>query len=222
MIFSKFPSYSVETPLEPESLEAVSFQPSAMMAQAGDREITYQLQTLYKNGAYNSTIRLDYIQPIFDYMAETKAIRFRRVTRGARLIIEQSNRSKGTSIFAWANGNKISLSPDANFSRSVYTTAVVFCHEFLHCAGGGAHSKKPEPLMSFNGGTTGGFLGDDDPWWRVYPWRGSARPEVGGLRKRFGGVQLTAAEASAERIFRSGGCGCETTFLERIFGVSAP
>ena len=232
MLFSKFPNYECAVPIEPQSISEIDFRPSMLEVPvfSGDREITYRLQTLYPNGTYNSTIRLDFIQPIFDYMAETKAIRFRRARPGesAGLIIEQSNRSKGTNIFAWASGNKISLSPNANYGRSVYTTAVVLCHEFLHCAGGSSHSKKPGPLMSFNGGTTGGFTSLDEPWWKAYAWKGSARPEVGGLRKRFGGVQafdgreLSAEEFAIEKLFRSGGCGCEMSWAEFLFGVMEP
>lgn len=230
MLFSKFPNYECSSPIDSQSLLSIDFRPSMLDVTVflGDREITYQLQTLYKSGAYNSTIRLDFMQPIFDYMAETKAIRFRRVSRNARLIIEQSNRSKGKNVFAWANGNKISLSPDANYGRSVYTTAVVLCHEFLHCAGGSLHSKKAEPLMAANGGTTGGFTALDEPWWRAYAWRGSARPEVGGLKKRFGSVQtlegrdLSVEEVAIEKLFSSRGCGCEMSWIERFFGVMEP
>jgi hypothetical protein len=230
MLFSKFPSYKCEAPIEPQSLSEVNFRPSMLEIPvfSDDREITYQLQTLYRNGSYNSTIRLDFIQPIFDYMAETKAIRFRRVSQGARLIIEQSNRSKGKNVFAWAGGNKISLSPDANYGRSVYTTAVVLCHEFLHCAGGSSHSKKAEPLMAANGGTTGGFTALDEPWWKAYAWKGSARPEAGGLRKRFGSAQtlegrdLSGEEIAIEKLFSSSGCGCEMSWLELFFGVMEP
>ena len=82
--------------------------------------------------------------------------------------------------------------------------------------------------MSFNGGTTGGFTSLDEPWWKAYAWKGSARPEVGGLRKRFGGVQafdgreLSAEEFAIEKLFRSGGCGCEMSWAEFLFGVMEP
>lgn len=233
MLFSKFKNYECESPIEPDLLQNIQYVGSESTDSiiAGDREIVYRLQSLYKNGAYNSTIRLDYMQPIFDYMSETKAIRFRRARPGEnpRLIIEQSNRSKGTNIFAWANGNKISLSPDANYGKSVYTTAIVFCHEFLHCAGGSGHSKKVEPLMAFNGGTTGGFTPQDEPWWKVYQWRGAARPILGGLRAKFGSVQsiqfgnvLSETEKEIERIFFKGGCGQEYSLRERLFGITPP
>jgi hypothetical protein len=155
-----------------------------------DRVITWSLATRYRNGAYNSTIRLDAIQPIFDLFGRYWQCIFPRVTRNARINIIQSDRSLGRNVFANVGGNTINLDPQANYGRSVYTTAIVFLHEFGHLAGGGSHSRDSAGLMSVNGGTSGGWSPSDAPWFRAYQLRG-AFPPLGIIRSTFASVAST-------------------------------
>ena len=152
-----------------------------------DRVITWALGTRYRNGLYNSTIRLDSIQPIFDLFGRYWQCTFTRVTRNARINIIQSDRALGRNVFATAGGNTINLDPLANYGKSVYTTGIVLLHEFGHLSGGGSHSRDAAGLMSGNGGTSGGWLPSDAPWFRAYKLRG-AFPPPGIIRATFAGV----------------------------------
>ena len=141
-----------------------------------DREITWSLATLYKNGAYNSTFRFDMIQPAFDHMARYWQLVFKRVTRGARLSIIQANTSKNPTWAAWTNGNTIYISPTFNFGRNARICAKVILHEFAHAAGGGSHSSNPDALMAPDGGRGNGWIEDDLRWLRAYKLRGGMPP----------------------------------------------
>jgi len=182
-----------------------------------DRVITWALGTRYRNGAYNSTIRLDALQSIFDLFGRHWQCTFPRVTRNARINIIQSDRLLGRNVFATAGGNTINLDPQANYGRSVYTTAIVILHEFGHLAGGGSHSNDPAGLMSFNGGTSGGWLPSDARWFRAYQLRG-AFPPPGIIRATFAGVASTGTvEELPELAF-----GCNHNWSIKDWFRSAP
>lgn len=170
-----------------------------------DRQITWSLATRYRNGAYNSTIRLDKIQDIFNLFGQYWQCTFTRVTRNARINIIQSDRALGRNVFATAGGSTINLDPAANYGSSVYTTAIVLLHEFGHLAGGSSHSGDPAGLMSPNGGTSGGWLQSDARWFRAYQFRG-AFPPPGIIRSTFAGVASTGRiEELPELKFGCGG-----------------
>jgi hypothetical protein len=182
-----------------------------------DRIITWSLATRYPNGAYNTTIRLDKIQEIFNLFGQYWRCQFTRVNRNARINIIQSNRSLGKNVFATAGGNTINLDPIANYGRSVYITAIVLLHEFGHLAGGSSHSSDPTGLMSPNGGTSGGWQQSDARWFRAYQLRG-AYPPPGVIRSTFVSMASAEPEPVVDLQFGCGGF----RWHDFVFGVNAP
>jgi hypothetical protein len=182
-----------------------------------DRVITWALSTQYRNGLYNSTIRLDSIQPIFDLFGRYWQCAFTRVTRNARINITQSDRALGRNVFATARGNTINLDPLANYGKSVYTTAIVLLHEFGHLAGGSSHNSDPAGLLSFNGGSSGGWMPSDARWFRAYQLRG-AFPPPGIIRATFANVSsFGVSEPAIPLAF-----GCKHNWFDWIYRHQAP
>jgi hypothetical protein len=182
-----------------------------------DRIITWSLASRYRNGAYNSTIRLDAIQSIFDLFGRYWQCTFHRASRNARINITQSDRPLGRNVFATASGNTVNLDPLANYGKSVYTTAIVILHEFAHLAGGSSHNSDPAGLMSVNGGTSGGWIPSDGRWLRAYPLRG-AFPPPGIIRSTFASVASTGMTEELPEIQ----FGCKHNWFDWIYRHPAP
>lgn len=180
-----------------------------------DRIITYSLTSQFPNGSFNSTIRYELAQPVFDYFSRTKAVTFRparpREVVNLRLIQSNSNRD----AFAWAGiGGPIYFSPIKNYLKSATVFAKVLLHETGHVFGSLNHRREAHPLMAANAGTANTITALDYPYFARFPWRSSARPVLNDIRDIFGAMsdEEVAFELAAVREFIEAGHTCGTEY----------
>lgn len=143
------------------------------------RTIPYMIATEYHQGHYNTTFTWESIERVLRIIERFKAVKYVRVTRGARLTFLQSNKDLGRGVAAVATKSKglIRINPTFNFARNLsYCDRVIF-HENLHLTGSSNHTAPgdPRPLMHMYGGTLDTLLPIDETYITVYPWVGAER-----------------------------------------------
>jgi hypothetical protein len=157
------------------------FFPSRNIVEASvaRRDIPYMIATEYKNGHYNTTFTWESIERVLRSIERFKAVKYRRVTRGARLTFLQTNKDLGRGIAAVATKSKglIRINPTFNFARNLAYCDRVCYHENFHLTGSSNHTSPgdPRPLMHMYGGTLDTLLPIDETYITVYPWVGSER-----------------------------------------------
>lgn len=143
------------------------------------RDIPYMIATEYKNGHYNTTFTWESIERVLRSIERFKAVKYRRVTRGARLTFLQTNRDLGRGVAAVANKSQglIRINPTFNFARNIAYCDRVCYHENFHLTGSSNHTPPgdPRPLMHMYGGNLDTLLPIDETYITVYPWVGAER-----------------------------------------------
>ena len=141
---------------------------------AARREIPYMIATEYKNGHYNTTFTWESIERVLRSIERFKAVKYKRVTKGARLTFLQTNRDLGKNIAAVATKSKglIRINPTFNFARNLAYCDRVCFHENFHLTGSSNHTNPgdPRPLMHMYGGNLDTLLPIDETYITVYPW----------------------------------------------------
>lgn len=137
---------------------------------AAVNQITWDLATEYRSGAYNGTFTFGSIQYALDGLGRYLNVSFRRVTRGGQFHVIQSSRNGPGA--AWTSGNVIKISPSFRFANEVHC-GMVIVHEFLHFRNGGHHAQDGG-IMGPNGGYL--LLPSDYPWMAPRGWKSSLRP----------------------------------------------
>ncbi|MFN9915684.1 MAG: hypothetical protein ACK53L_24040, partial [Pirellulaceae bacterium] len=85
------------------------------------RTIPYMIATEYHQGHYNTTFTWESIERVLRIIERFKAVKYVRVTRGARLTFLQSNKDLGRGVAAVATKSKglIRINPTFNFARNL-------------------------------------------------------------------------------------------------------
>lgn len=168
------------------------------------RIIRYTIATQYRNGVYQGTFLWGDVDRCLNFLGRYYNIQFVRANSGTLQIIQSNTQISTTNAFAWTNGNRIYISPVANYGKSLALTLKVLVHEFGHAAGGGAHNPDPRAIMSTNSGTANCIIESDARWFQAYQWKSSLRPwhepnymKDWWLGKVSGVVRTAQAEAEA-------------------------
>jgi len=168
-----------EIPKLPITLSSFLPPPDDYTITAARREIPYMIATEYKNGHYNTTFSWESIERVLRSIERFKAVKYKRVTKGARLTFLQTNKDLGKNIAAVATKSKglIRINPTFNFARNLAYCDRVCYHENFHLTGSSNHTNMndPRPLMHPYGGNLDTLLPIDETYITVYPWVSSER-----------------------------------------------
>jgi hypothetical protein len=140
-----------EIPKLPITLSSFLPPPDDYVITAARREIPYMIATEYKNGHYNTTFNWESIERVLRSIERFKAVKYKRVVKGARLTFLQTNKDLGKNIAAVATKSKglIRINPTFNFARNLAYCDRVCFHENFHLTGSSNHTNPgdPRPLM---------------------------------------------------------------------------
>jgi hypothetical protein len=168
-----------DIPKLPITLSSFLPPPDDNITTSARRDIPYMIATEYRNGHYNTTFTWESIERVLRSIERFKAVKYRRVTRGARLTFLQTNRDLGRGIAAVANKSQglIRINPTFNFARNLAYCDRVCYHENFHLTGSSNHTPPgdPRPLMHMYGGNLDTLLPIDETYITVYPWVSSER-----------------------------------------------
>lgn len=173
-----------DVPIEPreplkfdvDQLRSESTLMESAPSAAPPRIIKYTISTQYRNGVYQGTFLWGDVDRCLNFLGRYYNIRFVRANSGTLNIIQANYQISTPNAFAWTNGNRIYISPVANYGRSLALTLKVLVHEFGHAAGGGAHNPDPRAIMSANSGTANCIIESDARWFQAYQWKSTLRP----------------------------------------------